>query len=89
MSVHVYFIFRSSPASYIVIPNNGNLDVRYSITVMMWFRPTSLRTGALLEYVGAVGVGTHFWINAQKLYVRKHHHDMQLITVNSVKDCVS
>lgn len=43
------FQFSGRKDSYIVIPNDGRLDAKYSITVLIWAFPVS-RSGAILTY---------------------------------------
>ena len=56
-----------SDVDYIEIPNNGALDVRYSMTLMAWLCLNKIQDGAIIEYAGPQG--THLWIYKSKLYV--------------------
>lgn len=62
------FQFSGRKDSYIVIPNDGKLDAKYSITVLIWTFPVS-RSGVILTYNPA---GTGFQlriISRQRLQV--------------------
>ena len=58
---------RMLDVDYIEIPNNGALDVRYSMTLMAWLCLNKIQDGAIIEYAGPQG--THLWIYKSKLYV--------------------
>lgn len=54
--------------SYVLIPNNGCLDTRYSITIIFWVFPES--SGPLLHFKPK-GWGLHLWIvRPFRLYAR-------------------
>ena len=60
--------FRGSRTSYVLIPNNGCLDTRYSLTIIMWVYPES--SGPLLHF-NPKGWGLHLWIiNRFRLFAR-------------------
>ena len=60
--------FRGTRTSYVLIPNNGCLDTRYSLTIIMWVYPES--SGPLLHF-NPKGWGLHLWIiNRFRLFVR-------------------
>ena len=60
---------RTSSDDYIEIPNNGALDVRYSMTLMAWLCLNKIQDGPIIEYTIDNGIGTHLWIYLSKLYV--------------------
>ena len=54
--------------SYVLIPNNGCLDTRFSLTIIMWVYPES--SGPLLHF-NPKGWGVHVWIISQfRLFAR-------------------
>ena len=60
--------FRGTRKSYVLIPNNGCLDTRYSLTIIMWVYPES--SGPLLHF-NPKGWGLHLWIiNRYRLFAR-------------------
>lgn len=60
--------FRGTRTSYVLIPNNGCLDTRYSLTIIMWVYPKS--SGPLLHF-NPKGWGLHLWIiNRFRLFAR-------------------
>lgn len=60
--------FRGSKTSYVLIPNNGCLDTRYSLTIIMWVYPES--SGPILHF-NPKGWGLHLWIiNRFRLFAR-------------------
>ena len=55
--------------SYILFPNRGGLDTKYSITLAAWIYP-ELRAGPIFNYL-ANGKGVRFWVNtATSLFVQ-------------------
>ena len=60
--------FRGTKTSYVLIPNNGCLDTRYSLTIIMWVYPES--SGPLLHF-NPKGWGLHLWIISRfRLFTR-------------------
>ena len=60
--------FRGRRNSYVLIPNNGCLDTRFSLTIIMWVYPES--SGPLLHF-NPKGWGVHVWIISQfRLFAR-------------------
>ena len=63
----------NSMDDYIRIPNNGVLDVRYSMTMMLWFFPMDGTNGPLVIYEGEAGRGNfhgpHLWENTYRTLV--------------------
>ena len=60
--------FRGTRNSYVLIPNNGCVDTRYSLTIIMWVYPES--SGPLLHF-NPKGWGLHLWIISQfRLFAR-------------------
>ena len=51
--------FRGTRNSFVLIPNNGCLDTRYSITILFWVYPVSI--GPLVHF-NPNGLGVHVWI---------------------------
>ena len=51
--------FRGRRNSYVLIPNNGCLDIRYSVTVIFWLFAES--SGPLVHF-NPLGWGVHIWI---------------------------
>lgn len=51
--------FRGTRNSFVLIPNNGCLDTRYSITILFWVYPVSI--GPLVHF-NPNGLGVHIWI---------------------------
>lgn len=59
---------RGRRTSYVLIPNNGCLDTRYSVTIIFWVYPES--TGPLIHFKPN-GWGVHVWIvKSFRLYAR-------------------
>ncbi|XP_035700334.1 uncharacterized protein LOC118432822 [Branchiostoma floridae] len=58
------FLFSGTANSYIDIPNNGKLDVRYSFTILAHVYPTG-EAGPIFDYVGTNPNiwhwALHFW----------------------------
>ena len=52
--------FSGSSNSYIEFPNNGGLDARYSLTLLVWVFPEST-DGPIFNY-GTDYFGVHFWM---------------------------
>ncbi|XP_035682606.1 uncharacterized protein LOC118420009 [Branchiostoma floridae] len=65
------FLFSGTENSYIDIPNNGRLDVRYSYTILAHIYPTG-EGGPIFDYVGNNNAwGVHFWQAApQELFMK-------------------
>ncbi|XP_078603366.1 uncharacterized protein LOC144877331 [Branchiostoma floridae x Branchiostoma japonicum] len=65
------FLFSGTENSYIDIPNNGRLDVRYSFTILAHIYPTG-EGGPIFDYVGNNNAwGVHFWQAApQELFMK-------------------
>ncbi|XP_078674895.1 uncharacterized protein LOC144912949 [Branchiostoma floridae x Branchiostoma belcheri] len=72
------FLFSGTANSYIDIPNNGKLDVRYSYTILAHIYPTG-QAGPIFDYVGQWGWNrwavprwsVHFWqTTPQNLFMR-------------------
>lgn len=60
--------FSGSSTSYITLNNNGKLDTRYSMTILVWVYPKS--NGPILNYNTNL-LAVHFWIvSGLKLFVR-------------------
>ncbi|CAH1253107.1 PKD1L3 [Branchiostoma lanceolatum] len=57
------FQFSGTANSYIDIPNNGKLDVRYSYTILAHIFPTGYG-GPIFDYVGNNNWAVHFWQNS-------------------------
>ena len=58
----------SGRRSYVLIPNNGCLDTRYSITIMAWVYPE--RPGPIFHF-NPKGWGVHLWMTkVNELFVR-------------------
>ena len=59
---------RRGRRSYALIPNNGCLDTRYSMTIIAWVYPE--KPGPILHY-NPNGWGVHFWLTRpNELYFR-------------------
>ena len=52
--------FSGSSNSYIEFPNNGGLDTKYSLTLLVWVFPENT-DGPIFNY-GTYYFGVHFWI---------------------------
>ncbi|XP_035681309.1 uncharacterized protein LOC118419112 [Branchiostoma floridae] len=65
------FLFSGTENSYIDIPNNGRLDVRYSFTILAHIYPTG-EAGPIFDYVGNNNAwALHFWqVASQELFMR-------------------
>ncbi|XP_078603365.1 CUB and sushi domain-containing protein 3-like [Branchiostoma floridae x Branchiostoma japonicum] len=65
------FLFSGTENSYIDIPNNGMLDVRYSFTILAHIYPTG-EAGPIFNYVGSNNDwALHFWqVASQELFMR-------------------
>ncbi|XP_013421969.1 uncharacterized protein LOC106181945 isoform X2 [Lingula anatina] len=67
------YYLRGSSDSYIEIPNNGKLDVRYSFTYMAYIWPTQMSgnglngEGPLFDYYAGTGAtwAEHIWVTGQ------------------------
>ena len=58
----------SGRRSYVLIPNNGCLDTRYSITILAWVYPE--RPGPIFHF-NPKGWGVHLWMTkVNELFVR-------------------
>ncbi|XP_019628696.1 PREDICTED: uncharacterized protein LOC109473260, partial [Branchiostoma belcheri] len=77
------FLFSGTANSYIDIPNNGKLDVRYSYTILAHIYPTG-QAGPIFDYVGQWGWNrwavprwsVHFWqTTPQNLFMRTVRRD--------------
>ncbi|KAI8507144.1 hypothetical protein Bbelb_155830 [Branchiostoma belcheri] len=63
------FLFSGTANSYIDIPNNGKLDVRYSYTILAHIYPTG-QAGPIFNYVGNNNQwAVHFWQTAPQLFM--------------------
>ncbi|CAH1250665.1 PKD2L1 [Branchiostoma lanceolatum] len=64
------FQFSGTADSYIHIPNNGKLDVRYSYTILAHIFPTGY-DGPIFDYVGSNTWAVSFWqVAPQDLFMR-------------------
>ncbi|CAH1272494.1 MATN2 [Branchiostoma lanceolatum] len=65
------FLFSGTTNSYVDIPNNGALDVRYSCTILAHIYPTG-EAGPIFNYVATNnGWGAHLWqVSAEQLFWR-------------------
>eukprot|EP00058_Branchiostoma_floridae_P027316 XP_002612807.1 hypothetical protein BRAFLDRAFT_82163 [Branchiostoma floridae] len=71
------FLFSGTANSYIDIPNNGKLDVRYSFTILAHVYPTG-EDGPIFDYVGT-NPNTWYWA----LHFWQYQpHDLQLRDVS-------
>ncbi|XP_078698289.1 uncharacterized protein LOC144925662 [Branchiostoma floridae x Branchiostoma belcheri] len=75
-SVDGAFLFSGSESSYIDIPNNGRLDVRFSYTILAHIFPTG-EHGPIVDYVGSDGSwAVHLWqITPTSLLMRAVNRD--------------
>ncbi|CAH1267495.1 CSMD3 [Branchiostoma lanceolatum] len=72
------FQFSGTADSYIDIPNNGKLDVRYSYTILAHIYPTG-EAGPIFDYVGNNGWAVHLWqTSPQELFMRPVGRDGHL-----------
>ncbi|RMX56134.1 hypothetical protein pdam_00012094 [Pocillopora damicornis] len=55
------YAFAGSAGNYIEFPNNGALDVQYSITMLCWVYPTG-KDGPLFNYKRTGSWGVHLWV---------------------------
>ncbi|KAI8502505.1 CUB and sushi domain-containing protein 1 [Branchiostoma belcheri] len=70
--------FSGSSRSYVEIPNNGRLDVRYSLTILAHIYPTG-NAGPLFNY-RTDDWGFHFWqTTASQIFVRAVTRDGTLL----------
>ena len=53
-------LFSGTPFSYIEFPNNGGLDVRYSLTILFWVFPENV-DGPMISF-GTDHYNVNFWI---------------------------
>ncbi len=60
--------------SFIELPNNGGLDTKYSITVLMWIYPEG-QEGPLFNYRPSRGWGVHLWIVGAAFFCRLNRRD--------------
>ena len=72
--------------SYILFPNYGGLDTRFSITLMCWVQPGG-QDGPLLDYYVGYTVGTRMWILNGKLFIQivKHRSFEQLPNITTAE----
>ena len=73
--------------SYIVFPNNGGLDTRFSITLMCWVQPGG-QDGPLFDYSGyPYRVGTRMGILNGKFFIQivKHRSFEQLPNITTAE----
>ena len=74
--------------SYALIPNNGCLDTRYSITIIAWIYPE--KPGPIMHY-NPKGWGLHLWLtHPNELYLRLmprkgSRHNVKPLTTQSLK----
>lgn len=74
--------------SYALIPNNGCLDTRYSITIIAWIYPE--KPGPIVHY-NPKGWGLHLWLtHPNELYLRLmprkgSRHNVKPLTTQSLK----
>ena len=62
-------VFSGRRGSYVEIPNRGNLDARYSITILIWV--FHLGTSGPIVHFNPNGYGVHMWMTSQReLFVR-------------------
>lgn len=62
-------VFSGRRGSYVEIPNRGNLDARYSITILIWL--FHLGTSGPIVHFNPNGYGVHMWMTSQReLFVR-------------------
>ena len=70
-------MFAGNSLSYIEFPNNGALDVQYSITMLCWVYYTGA-DGPLFKYKKVnTAWGVHLWIASRQLFVRYTHRNYQ------------
>ena len=65
--------FSGSSNSYIELLNNGGLDTRYSMTLLLWLFPENT-DGPIFNY-GTDYYGVHFWIVNNELFARLTNRD--------------
>ncbi|XP_078663071.1 uncharacterized protein LOC144906564 [Branchiostoma floridae x Branchiostoma belcheri] len=66
------FLFSGTANSYIDIPNNSKLDVRYSYTILAHIYPTG-QAGPIFDYVGNNNQwAVHFWQTAPQLFMLRY-----------------
>ena len=65
---HGSYRFSGNSTNYIEFPNNGGLDTRYSLTLLVWvfFENTD---GPIFNY-GTDYYGVHFWVAGSMLYIQ-------------------
>ncbi|XP_035677116.1 uncharacterized protein LOC118416147 [Branchiostoma floridae] len=70
------YLFSGTATSYLDIPNNGELDVRYSFTILAHIYPTG-QAGPIFSYVVENnGFGPHLWQTAaQQMFIRVVERD--------------
>lgn len=60
------YYFKGKSNSYIQLPNKGNLDAKFSITIIAWVFPMGKR-GPLVNYMSN-GWGVHFWVTGRNQF---------------------
>ena len=60
--------FSGTPFSYIEFPNNGGLDTRFSLTILLWVFPENV-DGPMINY-GTKYSSVHFWIDNGETWAR-------------------
>ncbi|XP_078604257.1 collagen alpha-5(VI) chain-like [Branchiostoma floridae x Branchiostoma japonicum] len=83
------FLFSGTTSSYMDIPNNGRLDVRYSYTILAHIYPTG-QAGPIFDYIKNYnGWGMHLWqTGPQQLFMRTVRRDGNLsphVLVNTLE----
>ncbi|KAL9970514.1 hypothetical protein ACROYT_G022901 [Oculina patagonica] len=66
--------FLGTNDSFIELPNNGGLDTKYSITVLMWIYPEG-QEGPLFNYRPSGGWGVHAWMIGGAFFCRLTRRD--------------
>ncbi|XP_078379553.1 uncharacterized protein LOC144662584 [Oculina patagonica] len=82
--------FAGQANSYIEFPNNGGLDVQFSITMLCWVYPENTN-GPIFNYKITGGLasnlwGIHLWIHSGKLYGAFSRRDYTLIQPTLIAD---
>ncbi|KAL9970534.1 hypothetical protein ACROYT_G022927 [Oculina patagonica] len=66
--------FLGTNESFIELPNNGGLDIKYSMTLLMWIYPEG-QQGPLFNYRPSGGWEFHVWIVGAAFFCRLNKRD--------------
>ncbi len=71
--------FLGTLTSFIELPNSGGLDIKYSMTLLMWIFPEG-QDGPLFNYRPSGGWGVHLWIVNRAFFCHFVRRDGSFVT---------